>query len=1044
MTGAEMGEPANVDMDLYSRQLGTYGLDTMSKLVTMRVLISGIQGAGLETAKNLILAGPGRVTVHDDTLVDQADLGSNFYLKQSDVGVKGRAEGSIEGLKALNNYVDVVLFKGVLDEKIIGQHDCVVVCNVTQRKLVEVDAMCRSKGIGFIAIGVYGLCCSVFVDFGDEFQVKDTDGEEPKQAIIESILSAGNRTVINCVDERKLPFSVGDTIELSEVIGCDELMALGPQRIVAAAKYSFQLEVDSSHFKKYIKGGVAKQVKMPKVLKFRSYKESIERPVAPGEYCLVTPDLAKFGRSEQLHIGLLALLEYETAHECVPEPRDKTAGDEIYSIAQKINARFQSHKDLEGTICVDEVDRKVTDYISYFSLCHISPIAAFVGGIVAQEIIKLTGKYTPIHQWLHFDAFEVVEGLDSRDCSPTGSRYDDQIILWGNSVQEKLANLRVFVVGAGALGCEYIKGLAMMGVAIGPQGLVTVTDMDRIEVSNLNRQFLFRREHVGKSKSTTAAAVAKEMNSDLKIKAIETRVGVETENVLTDEFWESQDCIINALDNVPSRLYVDSKCVWHLLPLLESGTLGTKGNVQVVVPQLTESYGDARDPPDESIPLCTLRHFPNQIEHTIEWARDLFQGMFSDAVMESKKLIQDTDQALKVLSIQGNASKRREVLTRVVSLLKCTTPAPSFRECVVLAVEMFNELFNTNICQLLYNFPVDHVTENGTPFWSGPKRAPHPLTFDANEKLHIDFVVAAANLFASATGIPQQRDVHQVATLAASVPLKPFQPQKVVIQTNDAEAVEEGALDDIEACIRLEKEVRQLAADCKTANVTLEPIEFEKDDDTNFHIDFTTAAGNLRARNYEIPEAERWKAKIIAGKIIPAVATATAMITGLALLEFVKLVTREGRPIEHYKNSFANLALPVWVLSEPMPPKQAKDCDYDPIIGGPTRARPAGFTSWDKYEIDMRGKTLDDFVTSIEKVFKTEVTIVSAGNLCVYNAYDKSSKERRKENIEALLRRLTHSSDDVSFEKSYVVMQACCTDDDGVDVNIPTIKCYIK
>jgi hypothetical protein len=60
----------------------------------------------------------------------------------------------------------------------------------------------------------------------------------------------------------------------------------------------------------------------------------------------------------------------------------------------------------------------------------------------------------------------------------------------------------------------------------------------------------------------------------------------------------------------------------------------------------------------------------------------------------------------------------------------------------------------------------------------------------------------------------------------------------------------------------------------------LSPISFEKDDDTNFHMDLIAGLANMRARNYSIPEVDKLKAKLIAGKIIPAIATATAMATG--------------------------------------------------------------------------------------------------------------------------------------------------------------------
>lgn len=96
-------------------------------------------------------------------------------------------------------------------------------------------------------------------------------------------------------------------------------------------------------------------------------------------------------------------------------------------------------------------------------------------------------------------------------------RYDDQIKIYGRETQEKLGNVKTFMIGAGALGCEYVKAMALMGLACGPNGSVTVTDNDNIEVSNLNRQFLFRQPDVGSSKSATACAKAKAMNPDLKV-----------------------------------------------------------------------------------------------------------------------------------------------------------------------------------------------------------------------------------------------------------------------------------------------------------------------------------------------------------------------------------------------------------------------------------------------------------------------------------------------------------------------------------------------
>jgi len=133
--------------------------------------------------------------------------------------------------------------------------------------------------------------------------------------------------------------------------------------------------------------------------------------------------------------------------------------------------------------------------------------------------------------------------------------------------------------------------------------------------------------------------------------------------------------------------------------------------------------------------------------------------------------------------------------------------------------------------------------------------------------------------------------------------------------------------------------------------------EFEKDDDTNFHIDFIHAVSSLRARNYKIHECDHGRTKMIAGKIIPAIATTTAMITGVVGVEMYKFV-QGFNTIEKFRNSFINLALPLFVFSEPDNIKKNKSKDYDPIMCGPVKAVPEGFTIYDKFVVKEGSLTI--------------------------------------------------------------------------------------
>ena len=85
-----------VDTDKDSRQIGTWGLETMGKIMQMKVYLHGLRGIGMEIAKNLALMGVGEITIEDEKVVAIEDLGANFFLTEDDVGNKTRAEAVLE------------------------------------------------------------------------------------------------------------------------------------------------------------------------------------------------------------------------------------------------------------------------------------------------------------------------------------------------------------------------------------------------------------------------------------------------------------------------------------------------------------------------------------------------------------------------------------------------------------------------------------------------------------------------------------------------------------------------------------------------------------------------------------------------------------------------------------------------------------------------------------------------------------------------------------------------------------------------------------
>lgn len=959
------------------------------------------------TAKNLALAGVKSLTLHDPKSIAMADLSSQFYFGENDVG-KNRAEVSAAALRDLNPYCEIKLHTGDLSSDSLKAYQVVVAADMLFSDAEALDATCQASGIKFIYTSSKGVFASVFVSLGQNFVVHDTNGEEPLSCMI-SAVSQENPGMVTTQDEVRHGFETGDYVTFTEVQGMTELNDCEPMQITVKGPYTFTIG-DTSGFSAYKTGGYVKQVKMPKTVSFLSMSESKKAP----EFCI--SDFAKMDRQEQLVVGFQAVDAFAQSNGgAMPLPANAEHAEQVISLAEDINAK-------SGNL-VSEVDKKLIALLASNARGDLSPMAAVLGGIVGQEVLKAcSGKFMPIMQWMVYDCTECLPDgeLPASEYELTGSRYDGQIAVFGKSFQDQLGALNYFLVGAGAIGCEMLKNWAMMGLGCGTKGCVHLTDMDTIEKSNLNRQFLFRTTDIQKLKSTTAAEAVTKMNKSFNVKCYQTRVGPDSEDVFDDDFFEALSGVCNALDNVQARLYMDQRCIYYQRPLLESGTLGTKCNMQVVVPNLTESYGSSRDPPEKSIPICTLKNFPNAIEHTIQWARDEFEGLFKQAPEDANCYLSDTEYVSKLKKQPGTALA---TLEGVRDNLVAKRPS-TFDDCVVWGRLKFEELFVNQIKQLLFNFPLDMVTAGGTPFWSGPKRPPTSAVFDAENALHMDFVVAAANMRAALYSIPPCRDLALIKAAVGNVMVPEFVPQRgVKIQVNEAEAAAAAAAGgDVD-----EMQLDAIASSLSDVSslTKLMPVEFEKDDDSNFHMDFITACSNLRACNYSIATADRYQTKLIAGKIIPAIATTTAMVTGFVCFELYKVMQK--KKLEDYKNAFANLALPFFAFSEPIaaPKRTYHDLEW---------------TLWSRIDMDMGDVNLEQFLEHF-KTLKLEVSMISCGVSILYSAF-MTTKKKLAERLPMKMSELVTSiaKIEIAPKQKYLVFEVCCTDEDDEDVETPYVR----
>lgn len=920
---------------LYDRQQYVVGAETQAKYAATDVLLVGVSGLGCEIAKNLVLTGVRNLRLLDCEPLQLRDLSTFFLGDESDVG-RSRADVAVAKLAEMNRFVNVgVVQDKSVSEALIKAHHVVIFVDHHTTRLVQENEWARRNNVKFVACENRGLSGSIFVDGGDAHTIVDASGEDTVSCIVTAISKDGT---ILCHEDKKHDCEIGSQIFFTGIkspsyLNSDHNGSSKELFSVVDVPGPFGLKIECAQLAscESIEPGTAAYLHTTKkgsVVKFLPLSESIACP----NFNFIIDSDDKMCSGPQLH----AL--YKWAHQAL-------ASGNVIDVDDALR-HFESTKEIE--------DSKFSRCILESFCGQINPLACVIGGLASQEALKLTsGKFTPLDQWFYFDIRELIPLLGSDvDRTPVGSRFDGQIAAIGRELSQKINNSAAFIVGAGALGCEHIKNAALMGFS-----RVSITDMDTIEVSNLSRQFLFRNWHVGKPKSEVAAHAAASINRNMEIFSLNSKVCRDTENVFNESFWLNHSVVLNALDNIPARQYVDEQCVFHKRPLFESGTLGTKANSQVVIPHITESYSNSADPPEKSIPLCTLKHFPNSIEHTIQWARDLFHSLFTSNPTDVKEYLQNPTKFLDAL--EHDQATKPLVLTTLSESIRSWPN--SVEDCVIVARRKFDELFNHAICQLLNSFPLDKVTDGGQPFWSGARKPPTPLTFSVSNELHCSFVRHTSFLIANVFGVAVEADFDdRVRAASANVPSVPFVPKDITINVNDGAEVASAAV---------AAEVSTIPSHDHLVGACVFPQEFEKDDDTNAHIDFIASCSNLRASNYGIPIADRSKTKLIAGNIIPAMVTTTSLVTGLVMIDVMKFIGGLTE-LTQYRNAFVNIALPQFVFSDP--------------VATPSRTyvRPDGstvrWTMWDRLDVDIQeGCTVQQLVDELTKVHQLDVFMIA-------------------------------------------------------------------
>lgn len=331
--------------------------------------------------------------------------------------------------------------------------------------------------------------------------------------------------------------------------------------------------------------------------------------------------------------------------------------------------------------------------------------------------------------------------------------------------------------------------------------------------------------------------------------------------------------------------------------------------------------------------MCTLRNFPHITDHCIEWARDQFELLFKKLGKNCENYLLDPN-GFEEEKLGGSESGAAIFDTRaMISFFKAAN-ARTVESCVSAAYDLFHFFFRDRILDLQAQFPKDSRMkgDDGSdkgPFWGEKKRYPTAAAYKPEDESHMAFIISTTTLIAANLGVIAPRveggpaynlkaetildiakSLREVEYIRAPVGgLDEDKKQKV-------EETEKPGVKELRGCFEV---LRGVATKFGKTDVQ----DFEKDDDLNHHIAFMTSCANLRCDNYQIKRTSFHECKVIAGRIIPALATTTTAVCGLVMFELFKVRMNLGT--DSYMSRNFGLAANTYTSFSQDPPRKHRN-----------------------------------------------------------------------------------------------------------------------
>ena len=904
------------------------------------------------------------------------DLFSNFFAQKEDVDTNSRADITQRGLMEINNFAIVMIFKGELsnDFSILNEYNLVIITEIISLETAQtLNQYCRMKHIGFIYTCEFGLSSFLFTDFGDDFIIEDNNGLEPNKYYIKSISNSCPGIVEidpiknNLEENIYLNIGTGDFVSFKDVKGMTELNDTPPRPIRVINKTKFTIE-DTTKFQEFTGVGIVEEVKVPRPAIFKPlseainviyYEDVIEDYLNEDSYLGSTaskmsnePLMDDLGiisniktsqdniiineekkenipwikmfysefeneslknlSNEKMHLAFLALHEYFNIHQDLPNFNKIKENKECIDISLKILSKAKE-EGFRWAINLCKIDKPFLDNVFKFCKFKFTPFTNYLAGIVAQEVIKFTGLYKPISQWVYFNFFnllniskvnDIIEKRNLTEENDKENNIEPNILNIFNEIyNEQIKDVNILIIGFNDISYEMIKLFIILGLLDNKENKIKIVSNNKYDI----KEKLEELKHLGKK---------------VDIPIIQEKLDLNDNNInnnyLKKDWWINSNIIIDTLpfdSNEKEKISLIKNSKENKKILISLNYSKYSANSEIFLPEIksdnyiieetpkpqeekneikiVDDYNDEEDY-DKYKNICTL-------DEALNWSRNYFQDNFIKYIKYLIELINkshsesDMNKYIdNILSIEKENEKDFDISIKLIKIFKKLVTfklGMNYETIVFYSMETFEELFSKSAQKLLLKYPSDLLLKNtNKKFWSGARKEPKQIIFDINNEEHFQLIYCMTYFFCQILKLPdiknKMKNIKQI--------MEKYEPKKPDSNVKKMKLKEYSYIEKF-SLIQFLKSTSQDNLDFQQLELNLENNNenFDSLEKMNLQLKFIILAANIKLSIFGLNQSninESISKILKINEVHPSLATTIAGITVMQLYNLINKI----------------------------------------------------------------------------------------------------------------------------------------------------------